>query len=67
MRLNMRPEPHAQLRRGIEHELAIAAQDGSVQDDGGCLHVLQSPAEEVVFESCLRGLREEGGGVVGWC
>jgi len=62
----MRPETHSQLPRRVEHELAVAAHHGGVQHHGGRLHVGQFAAEKVVFEGRVRGLGEEGGGVVGW-
>lgn len=61
----MRPKPNPQLPRRVEHEAAIAPNDGDVQHDGWRLHVCQFAAEEVVGEGCAGRLREEGGGVVG--
>jgi len=66
MGLDVRPEPHPQLPRRVEHQLAVAPHHGGVQHDGRRLHVCQLAAEEVVFEGCVGGLGKEGGGVVGW-
>ena len=66
MSLDMRPKPDPQLPRRVEHQFAVAPDYSGVQHYCRCLHVGQFAAEEVVFESCVRGLREEGGGVVGW-
>jgi hypothetical protein len=60
MRLDMRAEPNPQLPRRVEHQLAIAPHHSGVQHYRRCLHVCQFAAEEVVGESCVRGLRREG-------
>jgi len=67
MRLNMRSKPHTQLLRRLKHKLTVPSHDSNIDHDGWRLHVFELTAEEVVFESCVGGLRDEGWSVVGRC
>jgi len=46
----MRTKAYAQLFHCIQHELAVASNHCSVEDDSRCLDVLQFAAEVVIFE-----------------
>lgn len=67
MRLHMRSKTNAQLLRRLKHELAVTPYDCDIDNYSGCLHVFELAAEEVVFESCVGGLGDEGWSVVGRC
>ena len=62
MCFDMCPEANAQFLRCLQHELAVTPHDCSIDHDSRCLDIFNLAAEEVVFESCLRGLWDER-----WC
>jgi hypothetical protein len=55
MCLDMRSEAYSQLLRRIEHQLTVASHNCSVDDYSRCLDIFELAAEEVMFESCVRG------------
>jgi hypothetical protein len=67
MCLDMCSETNSQLFRGIEHELAVSPYDRGINYDRRCLNILELAAEKVMFEGCVRGLRDKRWCMEWWC
>jgi hypothetical protein len=55
MCLDMCSEAYSRFLGCIEHHLTIASHNRSIDDNSRCLDILELAAEEVMFESCVRG------------
>ena len=65
MGLDVRAEADAESRCRLEHQAAVAAEHGGIENDGWRLHVLEVAADVVQFEGCVGGGGVEEGSC-GW-